>query len=151
MAELDPPAQGALLSEPIGPADPAVWREWAERVRDAASRGACLRVRGGGSKDHLGDTTRGELLDTRGCQGIVAYEPSELVIRARAGTPLAEVETALAERGQHLAFEPPRFAFHADGSGANTLRLSFSCADAATIEEGISRLGRLLGKERLAA
>lgn len=128
MAELDPQAQGALLSESTAsastvPADPAVWRAWAERVRDAASRGACLRVRGGGSKDHLGDTTRGEVLDTRECQGIVAYEPSELVIRARAGTLLADVEAALAERGQHLAFEPPRFAFGADaaqGSGSGT-------------------------------
>lgn len=128
MAELDPQAQGALLSESTAsastvPADPAVWGAWAERVRDAASRGACLRVRGGGSKDHLGDTTRGEVLDTRECQGIVAYEPSELVIRARAGTLLADVEAALAERGQHLAFEPPRFAFGADaaqGSGSGT-------------------------------
>ncbi|MGJ7040057.1 DNA-binding transcriptional MocR family regulator [Shinella sp. BE166] len=51
---------------------------------------------------------------------------------------------------EKVAFVPGQ-AFHADGSGANTLRLSFSCADAATIEEGISRLGRLLGKERLAA
>ena len=51
---------------------------------------------------------------------------------------------------EKVAFVPGQ-AFHADGSGANTLRLSFSCADAATIEEGISRLGRLIGKERLAA
>lgn len=121
MAELDPLAQGALLSEPTAavstaPADPALWHTWADRVRDAAARGACLRVRGGGSKDHLGDTTRGEVLDTRECQGIVAYEPSELVLRARAGTALAEVEAALAERGQHLAFEPPRFAFHGPAS-----------------------------------
>lgn len=118
MAELDPLAQGALLSEPIGADHPAAWRDWAERVRDAAVRGACLRVRGGGSKDHLGDTTRGELLDTRACADIVAYEPSELVIRARAGTPLAEVEALLAAHGQHLAFEPPRFAFGADPAGS---------------------------------
>lgn len=51
---------------------------------------------------------------------------------------------------EKVAFVPGQ-AFHADGSGANTLRLSFSCADAATIEEGISRLGRLLGSERMAA
>ena len=51
---------------------------------------------------------------------------------------------------EKVAFVPGQ-AFHADGSGANTLRLSFSCADAATIEEGISRLGRLLASERLAA
>lgn len=127
MAELDPQAQDALLSEataaaadPVHP-DPVVWREWAERVRDAAGRGTCLRVRGGGSKDHLGDTSRGEVLDTRACGGIVAYEPSELVIRAHAGTPLAEVEAALAERGQYLAFEPPRFAFGPEGANASTL------------------------------
>ena len=51
---------------------------------------------------------------------------------------------------EKVAFVPGQ-AFHADGSGANTLRLSFSCADAVTIEEGISRLGRLIGNERLAA
>ena len=153
MAELDPQAQGALLSEPTGlagPTDaakpaanpatnPVVWREWAERVRDAASRGACLRVRGGGSKDHLGDTTRGELLDTRACQGIVAYEPSELVVRARAGTPLAEVEAALAERGQHLAFEPPRFAFHADGSGPGACAATLG----GVVASGLSGPGRV--------
>ncbi len=110
MAEFEPLAQDALLSEDTSP---VAWGEWAERVRDAASRGGCLRIRGGGSKDHLGDTTRGELLDTLACQGIVAYEPSELVIRAHAGTPLADIEAALAERGQYLAFEPPRFAFTA--------------------------------------
>lgn len=145
MAELDPQAQGALLSEPTGlaapmdAANPVVWREWADRVRDAASRGACLRVRGGGSKDHLGDTTRGELLDTLACQGIVAYEPSELVIRAHAGTPLAEVEAALAERGQHLAFEPPRFAFgtHAGRQGAGAATLG------GVVASGLSGPGRV--------
>lgn len=150
MAELDPQAQGALLSEPTasaatGPADaldaaaPTVWREWAERVRDAASRGACLRVRGGGSKDHLGDTTRGELLDTRACQGIVAYEPSELVVRARAGTPLAEVEAALAERGQHLAFEPPRFAFGADAGS----QVACAATLGGVVASGLSGPGRV--------
>jgi glycolate oxidase FAD binding subunit len=105
MAELD---AGTQAAPPIDHAAPA---QWAEQVRDAVARGACLRVRGGGSKDHLGDTTRGELLDTRAWQGIEQYEPSELVMRVRAGTPLREVEAALAERGQYLAFEPPRYAF----------------------------------------
>ena len=53
------------------------------------------------------------MLDTRSCSGIVEYEPTELVITARGGTPLAEIEAALREQGQMLAFEPPRF-----GSGA---------------------------------
>jgi glycolate oxidase FAD binding subunit len=66
-------------------------------------------LRGGGSKDFYGNEPRGELLDTRGYSGIVDYEPSELVVTARCGTPLAEVEEALAARGQCLPFEPPHF------------------------------------------
>lgn len=81
-----------------------------ERVRQAASAGTSLRIRGGGSKDFYGQSLQGEVLDTRPLQGIVSYEPSELVITVRAGTPLAEVEEVLAERGQYLAFEPPHFA-----------------------------------------
>lgn len=80
-----------------------------DQVRDAAQRGAVLRVRGHGSKDFIGDASRGEVLDTRAWQGIEQYEPSELVIRARAGTPLSDIEGVLAERGQYLAFEPPRW------------------------------------------
>ncbi|MCZ8294609.1 MAG: glycolate oxidase subunit GlcE [Hylemonella sp.] len=81
-----------------------------ERVRQAAEGGTPLRIRGGGSKDFYGQSLQGELLDTRPLQGIVSYEPSELVITVRAGTPLAEVEEVLAERGQALPFEPPHFA-----------------------------------------
>ena len=81
-----------------------------ERVRQAASTGTPLRLRGGGSKDFYGQSLQGEVLDTRPLQGIVSYEPSELVITVRAGTPLAEVEEVLAERGQVLPFEPPHFA-----------------------------------------
>jgi FAD/FMN-containing dehydrogenase len=67
-----------------------------------------LSVRGSGSKDFLGGPMRGEVLSTGALRGISSYEPSELVITARAGTPLAEVEAVLAEHGQCLAFEPPR-------------------------------------------
>jgi glycolate oxidase FAD binding subunit len=49
------------------------------------------------------------LLDVSGHRGIVSYEPSELVVTARAGTPLAEIEAVLAEHGQLLPFEPPHF------------------------------------------
>jgi glycolate oxidase FAD binding subunit len=87
-----------------------VLQQMMERVRDAAARQAPLRIRGGGSKDfHGGVPLQGEELDTRAYSGIVSYEPSELVVTARAGTPLAEVETLLAEHGQCLAFEPPHF------------------------------------------
>jgi glycolate oxidase FAD binding subunit len=80
-----------------------------DAVRQAAANGRTLRLRGGGSKDFWGQSLTGEVLDTRAYQGIVSYEPSELVVTVRAGTPLAELEAALAEKGQCLAFEPPHF------------------------------------------
>jgi glycolate oxidase FAD binding subunit len=80
-----------------------------EQVRAAAARPAPLRIRGGGSKDFDGLARPGELLDTRPYHGIVSYEPSELVVTVRAGTPLATLEALLAENQQCLPFEPPRF------------------------------------------
>jgi glycolate oxidase FAD binding subunit len=80
-----------------------------ERIRAAVERKTPLRLRGGGSKDFYGNTPRGEVLDTRGYAGIVAYEPSELVLTARCGTPLAEIEEVLGAKGQCLPFEPPHF------------------------------------------
>jgi glycolate oxidase FAD binding subunit len=77
--------------------------------RIAAAQGTPLVIRGGGSKVFLGRRTEGETLDVSGLRGIVHYEPTELVITARAGTLLAEIEAALAERGQMLGFEPPHF------------------------------------------
>jgi glycolate oxidase FAD binding subunit len=68
-----------------------------------------LRLHGGGSKDWYGQTLQGEPLDTRAYRGIVAYDPTELVVTARCGTPLAELERVLAEQNQMLAFEPPHF------------------------------------------
>jgi len=86
-----------------------VIERFAEVVRAASGRSAPLRLRGGGSKDFYGQALEGEVLDTRGHAGIVSYEPSELVITARCGTRLSEVEAAMRERGQMLAFEPPHF------------------------------------------
>lgn len=88
-----------------------------DAVRAAAADGRTLRLRGGGTKDFWGAPLQGEVLDTRACAGIISYEPSELVITARCGTPLAELEEALAEKGQCLAFEPPHFG-QAPGQGA---------------------------------
>ena len=84
-------------------------QHWAERIRAAASDHTPLRIRGGGSKDFYGQSLQGDILDTRAHSGIVSYEPSELVVTVRAGTPLAELEAALAEKGQCLPFEPPHF------------------------------------------
>jgi glycolate oxidase FAD binding subunit len=95
-----------------------VIERWQARIREAAADGGKLRPRGGGSKDFYGGPLVGEVLDTREWSGIVAYEPTELVITARAGTPLAEIEAALAARGQMLAFEPPRFLAAREGRAA---------------------------------
>lgn len=85
-----------------------------ERVRDSAQHGRALRVRGGGTKDFVGGPAvalcKADVLDMRALGGVVDYEPSELVVTVRAGTPLAELEALLASRGQCLPFEPPRFA-----------------------------------------
>ena len=80
-----------------------------DRVRAAAADQHPLRIRGAGTKDFYGLALRGEALDTRALAGIVSYEPSELVVTVRTGTPLAELEAVLAERGQCLPFEPPHF------------------------------------------
>jgi len=79
----------------------------ADRVRGASAQRQALRIVGGDTKAFLGRRTVGQVLDISGHRGVVSYDPSELVITARAGTPLCEVETLLAENGQMLAFEPP--------------------------------------------
>ncbi|MEQ1534378.1 MAG: glycolate oxidase subunit GlcE [Burkholderiaceae bacterium] len=80
-----------------------------KRIKSAASAGTPLRIRGGGTKDFYGQSLQGEILDTTGLNGITSYEPSELVVTVKAGTPLAELEAALAEKNQCLPFEPPHF------------------------------------------
>ena len=81
-----------------------------ERVLAAAVDKTPLCIRGGGTKDFYGNPPSGALLETAGHAGIVAYEPTELVVTVRAGTPLAELEAALDGNGQMLAFEPPHFS-----------------------------------------
>jgi glycolate oxidase FAD binding subunit len=79
------------------------------RVIEANAAKTPLRLRGAGTKDFYGERCDGTLLDMRGYCGVVDYEPSELVITARCGTSLSEVESLLAGHGQFLAFEPPAF------------------------------------------
>ena len=99
-------------------------REWRDRVRASASRGESLQLRGGGTKDFYGGPTAGEILDSRDYAGVVAYEPTELVITARCGTPLADLQSVLAERGQELPFEPPAFGEGATVGGCVAAGLS---------------------------
>jgi glycolate oxidase FAD binding subunit len=91
--------------------------EFQETLRLASERRAPVRLRGGGTKDFYGNAPRGEVLDTRAYAGIASYEPTELVLTARCGTRLSEVEAALAERNQMLPFEPPHFGAEATFGG----------------------------------
>ncbi|MFL9813537.1 glycolate oxidase subunit GlcE [Stutzerimonas sp. VN223-3] len=95
-----------------------------EQVNQALANNTPLRIQGGGSKAFLGRPVEGELLDTRTHRGIVSYDPTELVITARAGTPLAELEAALDEAGQMLPCEPPHFTDGATVGGMIAAGLS---------------------------
>lgn len=86
-----------------------VLQQFRDRITSATRSGTALRIRGNGTKDWYGQELAGELLDTTAYSGIVSYDPTELVITARAGTNLREIGKALAEKKQMLAFEPPRF------------------------------------------
>ncbi|HYF57897.1 MAG TPA: glycolate oxidase subunit GlcE [Burkholderiaceae bacterium] len=93
-------------------------------VRAADADRARLRLHGGGTKDFYGEPSGGEPLDLRAVRGIVSYEPTELVVTVRCGTPLHELETALAERRQFLPFEPPHFGAGATVGGMVAAGLS---------------------------
>jgi len=80
-----------------------------DRIRAAHENATPLIIQGGGSKTFYGNADEGEVLATRALTGIVDYQPKELVLTARAGTPLAEIEALLAEQQQMLAFEPPHY------------------------------------------
>ena len=97
---------------------------FAERIKGAAATGRPLRFRGGGTKDFYGNEARGELLDTRSYSGVVAYEPSELVVTARCGTSLVALQEILAGNDQMLAFEPPHFGAGATIGGCVAAGLS---------------------------
>ena len=81
-----------------------------EQIQAARAQRRPLDIRGGSTKAFYGGEPVGEPLDVRPLAGISSYEPSELVVTVRAGTPLSELEAALADKGQCLPFEPPRFA-----------------------------------------
>jgi len=99
-------------------ADPVLSR-LVNQVQVAAGDRVPLDIRGGGTKAFYGGEPVGEPLDVRPLAGISSYEPSELVVTVRAGTLLSDLEAALAEKGQCLPFEPPRFA--PDGASGGTV------------------------------
>jgi glycolate oxidase FAD binding subunit len=95
-----------------------------QAVRHAVDTNAPLKIVGGNSKSFLGRESSGLLLSTLEHQGIVNYHPSELIITARTGTLLADIEQTLAAQGQMLAFEPPHFSDEATLGGAVACGLS---------------------------
>jgi len=127
-----------------------------EKVLAASANKTALRIVGGGSKDWYGNALRGEALKAGDYRGIVSYEPTELVITARCGTPLAEIEAALAEQRQMLAFEPPHFGPGATVGGTVACALSGPRRQAvgalrdfmlgATLMNGRGEVLRLAGK-----
>jgi len=92
--------------------------ELVAQVKKAADQGQALRIVGGDSKAFYGRHGDGTPLQLVNHHGIVSYDPTELVITARAGTSLNEIDSALAEHGQMLPFDPPRFGPHATIGGA---------------------------------
>ena len=95
-----------------------------DQVNQALASNTPLRIHGGGSKAFLGREVQGTPLDTRAHRGIVTYDPTELVISVRAGTPLAELEAALDEANQMLPCEPPHLGEGATVGGMIATGLS---------------------------
>jgi glycolate oxidase FAD binding subunit len=82
-------------------------REVEDALRWALDGGKALEIIGAGSKRAIGRPSQTDLtLDLSGLKGVTLYEPEELVLSARAGTPIAEIEALVASKGQMLAFEP---------------------------------------------
>ncbi len=110
----------------LAPEDP---ESLAAAVREAAAGHRALEVRGAGSKRGFGRPVEAEaVVTTARLTGIDLYEPEELVMTARAGTPLAEVAARLAENRQELAFEPADYGWITGGrEGAQTIGGVFAC------------------------
>jgi glycolate oxidase FAD binding subunit len=104
---------------------PDLQEQFAETIREAAKNSHALRIRGSGSKDFYGlPMPDMPVLDTRGHSGMVDYEPTELVVTVRSGTPLRELEALLEQSGQMLPFEPPHFGPNATIGGTVASGLS---------------------------
>lgn len=99
-------------------------RQLQDAVQQAYANGTPLCITGGGSKAFYGRPAAGDVLDVTGHAGIIDYKPAELVLTARAGTPLSHIEAVLKEQGQMLAFEPPHFGENATLGGAIACGLS---------------------------
>lgn len=95
-----------------------------QQVVEAYASKTPLSIRAGNTKAFYGHSVAGEVLDVAAHAGIVSYEPTELVLTARAGTPLREIEAVLAAQGQMLACEPPHLGDQATIGGTVACNLS---------------------------
>lgn len=102
--------------------------EAAEIVLSAARSGRPLAIKGNGTRSGFGNKVVVDAtLSSRSLSGITAYNPAEMVLSAKAGTPVAEIEAAVAEHGQSLAFEPPDHRLMMGTSGEPTIGGAFAC------------------------
>ena len=108
---------------------PNTTEELKDVIAWAAAEDAPLEISGAGSKRGLGRPVDAKTrVALEGLAGISLYEPAELVMSARAGTPLAEIEARLAENHQQLAFEPPDYGSLLGGEpGQGTIGGVFAC------------------------
>lgn len=91
--------------------------EFTNRIQTATANRIPLCIQGGGTKAWYGQVPQGEILDTRAYTGVIDYDPSELVVTARCGTLLSDIQQTLAQQKQMLAFEPPAFGANATIGG----------------------------------
>ncbi len=89
-----------------------------QRVLEAVRTASPLAIEGGGTKNFFGRLTQAESFSVAAHRGIVDYEPTELVVTARGGTPISELDAVLEAHGQMLAFDPPCFGAEATLGGA---------------------------------
>jgi len=105
-----------------------VIEQFQAEIRHAIAAGKTLSIQGGNSLHFYGEAAASaQVLDTRAHAGVVSYEPSELVVTVRAGTPLSELEALLADQGQCLAFEPPRYRAANDQHSQATVGGTVAC------------------------
>ena len=99
--------------------------ELQQQVEQAYQQGQALKIVSGNSKAFYGERVgQGQNLELSGHSGIIDYDPAELVVTVRAGTPLSELNAVLAEQGQMLGFEPPHFSERASIGGCVACGLS---------------------------
>lgn len=101
---------------------PQTQDEAVDIIRVSAAHKRSLKIVGGGTRQALGrDIAADDELNVSGLSGITLYEPAELVMSARVGTPLALIEQELHSRGQFMAFEPPDYRGLLGSEGVPTI------------------------------